>query len=96
MTNEEYLEQLNNTKFDDFKNFHNLYFNNESSITLKVAGNINKTIVQNLHDTIKENIQITPQNFKIFKEIEIKEDIPFVINYYQKFNFSYDINNEYW
>ena len=93
LSNEEYLEQLNNTKFDDFKNFHNLYFNNESSITLKVAGNINKTIVQNLHNTIKENIQITPQNFKIFKETEIKEDLSFVINYYQKFNFSYDINN---
>ena len=91
--NEEYLEMLNNATLEDLKNYHNLYFNNESSISLKVAGNINKSIVQNLHDIIKENIQITPQKFNIYKETEIKEELPFVINYYQKSNLSHNINN---
>ena len=84
---------LNNATLEDLKNYHNLYFNNESSISLKVAGNINKSIVQNLHDIIKENIRITPQKFNIYKETEIKEELPFVINYYQKSNLSHNINN---
>ena len=93
MYNEEYLEMLNNATFEDLKNYHNLFFNNESSILLKIAGNINKSIVQNLNSIIKENMQITPQKIKIFKDLEIKDELPFVINYYQKSNLSYEIDN---
>ena len=92
--NDEYLEMLNNARFEDLKNLHNLVFNTESSITLKVAGNININIVQNLNKIIKENMHIlTPKKLKIFNEIEIEEELPFVINYYQKSNISHEIDN---
>ena len=53
-------EMFLNATFDDFKKNHSEIFNTVKSMKLKVAGNINKELVQNLHNNIKQAIKITP------------------------------------
>ena len=89
-------EMFLNATFEDFKKNHSEIYNTVKSMKLKVAGNINKELVQNLHNIIKETIKIPPQNFKIFKEAEPeleKKDESYVINYYEKSNLTSEIDN---
>ena len=94
---DEIREMFQNTTFGDFKKNHSEAFNTVKSLNLKVAGNIDKDLVQSLHNIVKETIQITPLNFTIFKEDESepdkKDESPYVINYYEKSNLKYEIDN---
>ena len=94
---DEIREMFQNTTFEDFKKNHSEAFNTVKSLNLKVAGNIDKDLVQSLHNIVKETIQITPLNFTIFKEDESepdkKDESPYVINYYEKSNLKYEIDN---
>ena len=94
--NREKIEKLDIFTFEEFKDMHNDIINNIFSIDFKIAGNIEKDLVQNLHNLIKENLKITPQqNFKLFtsKNMLLNLDSSYVINYYEKPNLSNEIDN---
>ena len=91
---DEFYEKVYNTTFDQFKKMYQEITTTITSIKLKVAGNIEEKLVQNLHNIVKEKIKIIPQNFKIFKlDTEIKNESSFVINYYTKSNLKSVIDN---
>ena len=52
------LENINNINFEYFKNLYNYVFNKIKIINLKIAGNINRNLVQILHNNLKENFKI--------------------------------------
>ena len=94
--NKEKIEKLDNFTFEEFKDMHNDIINNIFSIDFKIAGNIEKDLVQNLHNLIKENLKITPQqDFKLFtsKNMLLNLDSSYIINYYEKPNLSNEIDN---
>ena len=88
----ESIHQLDSINFTDFKKINNEIFSNITSITLKIVGNIDKNLVQNIHNTIKENIKIQSQNIKASKIRKLESNTPssFVYNFYQKSNTSID------
>ena len=100
----ESISQLDSIKFEDFKKIYNEIFNNIISITIKIVGNIDKNLVQNIHNIIKENIKIQSQNIKVPKIRKLESNTPstFIYNFYQKSNTSidnsvlviYNINNK--
>ena len=55
---EEVNEQIDNIKYEDFKNIYNNIFNNIILVNYKISGNIDINLVQSLYDYIKENIKI--------------------------------------
>ena len=94
--NREKIEKLDIFTFEEFKDMHNDIVNNIVSIDFKIAGNIEKDLVQNLHNLIKENLKITPQqDFKLFtsKNMLLNLDSSYIINYYEKPNLSNEIDN---
>ena len=76
------IDEVNKTEYETFKNFHAEFLKSIYLIKFKIAGNINKDLVQKIHDHIKENIDITatPPN----KLQTLKDDQPVVIEFYQK------------
>ena len=93
--NNQIIESLKNETFDNIKELHKILFNSITSTKLKIAGNINLDLVQNVHNIIKDNIKLitNSHNFKIFKTNKLKEESPFIINYYEKSNLVYNIEN---
>ena len=56
-----------------------------SLISFKIAGNIDKNLVQNIHDNIRNNFVINSEDEPILKQqhkLKLEEN-PFIINYYQ-------------
>ena len=91
---EDYFKRLYNTTFEQFSEMYKKIHTTITSSKLKVAGNINKELVQKLHNIVKEKIEIIPQSFKIFKmETEVNNETSYVINYYTKSNLTSVIDN---
>ena len=91
---EDFYKKLNNATFDQFKEMYNNITSTITSMKLKIAGHIDKDLVQNLHNIVKDKIEIIPQDFKIFKEeTEVNNETSFVINYYTKCNLTSTIDN---
>jgi len=88
----ESIHQLDSIKFEDFKKIYKEIFNNIHSIILKIVGNIDKNLVQNIHNIIKDNLKIQKQNIKSSKIRKLASNTPstFVYNFYQKSNTSID------
>ena len=92
---EETIKKLDNITFESFKNLYHDVFSNITSISFKIAGYIDKKLVQNLHNYIKKNFKLLPETFKIFKESqnETTSNATFVIDYYHKSEHETSIDN---
>jgi hypothetical protein len=84
-----YFENITYPKFIDF---HKSMMANLKKVYLDIVGNINKELVEGIHNHIKEKIKlsnkITLMNKPLFKE----NDSPEVINYYQKSTMNFPEN----
>ena len=91
----ELLESYKNVTFEYFKELHQIIMSTITTINLKIAGNVNKNLVQNLHNIIKNNIQIAPKffSFHISNETTNIDSSPYVISYYQKSELTNEIDN---
>ena len=76
------MNDLNNKKFQEF---YSSIFNNINLIKFKIAGNIDKNLVQNIHNHLKEKLVINANN-NLYKKNLLKdsEEYYYVLNYYQK------------
>ena len=54
------IEKIDNMNFEDFKNIYNNIFNKITYINMKIAGNFDINLVQELNDYLKINIKILP------------------------------------
>ena len=68
------INVIDSITFDAFKYVYNDIFNKIISVTFKIAGNINKNIVQELHTFLKENIEIYLPEEKNMETCEEQED----------------------
>ena len=82
--NDQTIENINYMKFDDFLYYHNYIAQNIKKIHFNIAGNINKELVKNIHDYIKEKIPLN--NIRLLNEEPVfkTEEPPYVANYYIK------------
>ena len=55
---ESFIEKIDNINFGFFKNIYSFIFNKITSINLKIAGNINLNLVQELYNYLKMKIKI--------------------------------------
>ena len=78
----EIIDNINKTEYEVFKNFHKEFLKSIYLIKFKIAGNINKDLVQNIHDHIKANIDITATPPK--KILTLKDEQSVVIDFYLK------------
>ena len=78
-------------RFEDLEQFHNMLINNIKSLTFKIAGNIDKNLVGSIHNYLKDNINITPNNSTTTRKLDSK--LPKIINYYQKSNLTTEFDN---
>ena len=76
------IDNIEQTDYTTFKNFYNKFLENFSKVNFKIVGNINETLVQNIHNHIKEKI-IIADSFT-FKMEKLKVDESYVKNYYLK------------
>ena len=61
------------------------FINSIKNIVFKIAGNINKDLVQNIHNSIKNNLKTVSNNKLAFNQQKLlNEEKSFIINYYQK------------
>ena len=69
-----------------FKSYYNEYFiKSIDYIDFKIAGNINKELVQNIHNSIKTKLPSVQHNNFILKQPKlINDNESYIINYYQK------------
>ena len=81
-----FFEEVNNLNYTRFKEEYSLIFNNINLVTFKIAGNIDKNLVQNIHNHFKEKLVINKNKNKIiYKKKPLKNSEEYyVINYYQK------------
>ena len=68
-----------------------MLINNIKSLTFKIAGNIDKNLVGSIHNYLKDNINITPNNSTTTRKLDSK--LPKIINYYQKSNLTTEFDN---
>lgn len=87
------IQYINNIKFDQIKKNHILLINNINSVLFKIAGNINQTLVESIHNYLKENIIINKNNSISSKTRKLDSNLPYVINYYQKSNMTNEDDN---
>ena len=88
INNINYIENI--WSFNNFKNFHNYIINKIKSLTFKIAGNIDKNLVESIHKYLKENIKISPNNTTTRK---LESTLTKIINYYQKSNLKIENDN---
>jgi len=81
---------IENLRFENLENFHNQLINNIKSLTFKIAGSIDKNLVGTIHNYLKDNIKITPNNSTTRK---LDSKLPKIINYYQKSNLTTELDN---
>jgi len=82
---DEIIEQLDNILNDFTPIYKENFINSIDYIVFKIAGNINRDLVQNIHNSIKNNLKTVPNNKFLFKQPKsVNEEKPFMINYYQK------------
>ena len=73
--------------FKDFKNIYNEGFlNSIKLITLTMAGNIDKTLVESIHNKTRDNFPIPVENKFLLNQpkLKINENDSYIINYYEK------------
>ena len=92
---EENIKKLDNMTFETFNQLYDTVFNSITSIEFKIAGNIDKKLVQELHNYIKARFDVHQESFKIFKanQNEPISNSSFVIEYYQKSDYPTSIDN---
>ena len=77
------INSITSIKSDDFIKFHERFLNSINKINFKIAGNIDKELVEKIHNHTKSTIKIN--NNILLSQNDIKDDnTPFVKNYYQK------------
>ena len=82
--------EVEKTKFEEMKSFHNMLFDNIKTITFKIAGNININLVKSIHKYLKDNIKINPNDFTTR---QLDSSLSKIINYYQKSNLTTELDN---
>ena len=87
------IEKLENIQFEDFKNMHNQIIKNINSLTFKIAGNIDKILVDSIYNYFKEKIVITSTFLTNIKTFEVKSSESFIYNYYQKSTMPKEVDN---
>ena len=83
------IENITYLKFIDF---HKTLMANMKKIYLDIAGNINKELVEGIHNHIKETIKLSSKLTLMNKLLFKDEDSPEVINYYQKSTMNFPEN----
>ena len=81
-----FFEEVYNLNYTKFKEEYSLIFNNINLVKFKIAGNIDKNLVQNIHNHLKEKLVINDNKDKsLYKKKPLKSsDEYYFINYYQK------------
>ena len=74
---------ISSMNYDGFKAFHDSLLQNTNKIDFIIAGNINKELVEKIHNYIKSKIKIEKRRY-LSTPTEEDNDSPFVKNYYQK------------
>ena len=87
------IEKLENIQFEDFKNMHNQIIKSENLLNFKIAGNIDKILVESICDYLKEKIVITSPFLTNIKTFEVKSSESFIYNYYQKSKMPKEVDN---
>ena len=70
----EILDNIDRINYDELKTIYNNIFNKITLINFKIAGNIDKNLVEKLHNYLKENIKIFSENDDL-KTCEKKKDL---------------------
>ena len=79
----ETINSINNITYEQFKQCHEIFLNGINKINFKIAGNIDKELVERIHNHIKSTIEI--HNIMLFTQIYLEDNnVPFVKNYYKK------------
>ena len=77
------INLIYNITYNEFKEFHESFLDSIKKINFKIAGNIDKELVEKIHNHTKSKINI--KNNILLSKNDIKDDnTPFVKNYYQK------------
>ena len=77
------ISLIETIQYVEFKNFHEKFLKSIVQIYFDIAGNIDENLVKNIHNHIKNKINIS--NKLLFKQPVLKdESSPFVHNYYKK------------
>ena len=78
------ISSINSTTYEQFENFYAKFLNSVKKINFKIAGNIDRELVERIHNYTKSKIIIN-NNLLLFNQINLKDDnTPFVKNYYKK------------
>ena len=89
-----YLDEL---KFDNFKNIYNSIVKSLNSFIFKIAGNIDKALVQEIHDYLKNEISPNDNNLELPTkrklEAKLSSSMPFVTNYYELSKMEREVEN---
>ena len=86
------ISELNEITFSEFVDFHKNILALLKTINFDIVGNINLTLVELIHNYIKEKI-IIKDKFSLFNKPLVKEDdSSYVINYYQKSTLNEPLN----
>ena len=83
------VEQIIGIYYEAISTFSNFYIKNFIDsidyVVFKIAGYIDKDLVQEIHNYIKNNLKIAKTNNLLFKQQKlINEGNPYIINFYQK------------
>ena len=89
-------QKFDNLTYNKFKEMNNKIFNSINSLNLKVTGNIDKDLVQRLHNIMKEKFKIekiSSQKTEALVSRGLSSNTPHVINYYEKSKIKNEIDN---
>ena len=82
---EKQIAGINSLIFEQFSLAHSSILSNKvKKIYFYIAGNINKELVQTIHNYIKEKIPINNLRLLLEEPVLKEDDTPSVVNYYQK------------
>ena len=82
---EKQIAGINSLIFEQFSVAHSSILSNKvKKIYFYIAGNINKELVQTIHNYIKEKIPINNLRLLLEEPVLKEDDTPSVVNYYQK------------
>ena len=87
------IDDIESIDFIQFSSNHSLILSHEiKKIKLHIAGNINETLVKNIHNYIKEKIILNNMRLLLEEPVIKEEKFPYVNNYYHKVKMD-SINN---
>ena len=81
---EDIIKVINNADLESFQSFHSNFISSIYEILFKIAGNIDKNLVQNIHNYLKQKIPISSNNNIKLKQTLKDDALFYVYNYYQK------------